>query len=67
MRYFKIERDGIILAIGKGNSGVEITKGEYLELTEAVKNKPVLKSGIGCRLLSDKKWQKYKLPISKEN
>ena len=62
MRYFKIENDGIILAIGTGRSGVEISASEYNEVLTALENRPETPDGFGCRLKNDLTWELYELP-----
>lgn len=62
MRYFKIEKDGYILAVGNGNSGEEITKTEYNTITEVINNCPVPPNGMLYRLRTDLTWELYDAP-----
>lgn len=40
MRYYRLDKDGYLLSIGTGNSGVEITEAEYNHILEIIRNKP---------------------------
>ena len=59
MRFFKIINNGYIEAIGKGNSGTEITKEEYTEILSVIQNKPPRTETKDYRLKTDLTWEEY--------
>lgn len=61
MRYYKDIQDGIILAIGVGIGGAEITEVEYKNIVAAIQNRPTAKCK-GYRLKTDLTWEEYDLP-----
>lgn len=66
MRYYKIEKNGYITGIGKGDVGAEITKAEYNEIMSAIQNHPEETSSIGYRLKTDLTWEQYEKPPQPE-
>ena len=65
MRYYKIIRNGYLMAIGTGSGGREITESEYNNLLGIIRNKPIAESGFDYRLKSDLSWELYELqPIT---
>ena len=62
MRYYKIENDKYILAVGIGNSGAEITENEYDHIKVIVDNCPTAPDGYGYRLTAELEWELYELP-----
>jgi hypothetical protein len=66
VRYYKIESDKYILAIGIGNSGVEITESEYNHIKVIVSNCPTAPDGFVYRLTAEFEWELYELPIAEE-
>lgn len=57
--YFKIVDSDYIVAIGKGNSGTEITELEYNEILAVIRNKPQDTATIGYKLKTDLTWESY--------
>ena len=62
MRYWKAVKDGLIIAIGTGDSGEQISEEEYLKISEAVENRPEIQDGFGCSLSEDLEWNVFELP-----
>lgn len=62
MRYYKNVKDGYILCIGIGNGYAEITKEEYENIREIIKNRPIAE-GKGYRLKDDLTWEEYDVEI----
>ena len=60
MRYFKFITDGIIVSIGTGNGGEEITESEYNEILAVIASKQKRK-GYGYLLKEDLTWEEYKM------
>lgn len=67
MRYFEIEKDGYVLAVGIGKSGEEITAEEYGRILDAIRNHPVSPEGYGYRLTEGLEWELYEIPVVEEN
>lgn len=67
MRYFKIEKDGYVLAVGIGKSGEEITAEEYGSILDAIRNHPVSPEGYCYRLTDVLEWELCELPVVVEN
>lgn len=57
--FYKITESDYITAIGKGDSGEEITKAEYDEILSVIRNKPQDTETIGYRLKTDLTWESY--------
>lgn len=53
MRYFKDVRDGVIVAIGTGGGGVEITGSEYDAIFATIQGKPARDGATDYRLLDE--------------
>lgn len=62
MSYFKIVKDGYILAIGVGTTGATIYEDEYNSILAAIQSCPSAPNGYGYRLTADLKWELYELP-----
>jgi len=62
MRYFKVTDSRIIVAIGKGNGGEELSEAEYNAILEIIRNKPASESGYDYRLCDDLTWEQYEVP-----
>ena len=60
MRYFKFITDGIIVSIGTGNGGEEITESEYNEILSVIASKQK-REGYGYSLKEDLTWEEYKM------
>lgn len=63
MRYWKLVKDGIILAIGTGESGKEISEAEYRQIDEVVSRKPTPPNGYDYHLRENLEWEKFQLPV----
>lgn len=66
MTFFKVEKDGYLLGVGKGKSGTEITEDVYNKLTSVIRNKPKAESGYDYKLKTDLTWELYELPQIEE-
>lgn len=67
MEHKKIVLNGYILGLAVVETGGNITKDEYAELTEVFKNRPAAPDGYSNRLKTDLIWEQYELPIMKED
>ena len=56
MRYYKIVEDGVILCIGEGNGGTEISEAEYNSILSVIKSKQT-QPGYEYHLLEDLTWE----------
>lgn len=65
MRYFKIIKNGSLIAIGTGPGGTEITETEYNDIMAIIKSCPAAE-GKGYRLKTDLTWEAYDLPPEPE-
>ena len=59
--YCQYNDSGILLAIGTGAGGTEITEAEYNEIMVIIQNHPTAE-GKGYRLKADLTWEEYDLP-----
>lgn len=66
MYFFKIVDSEYITAIGKGNSGTEITEEEYNEILSAIQNKPPRTATTDYRLKTDLTWESYEIEPTPE-
>ena len=66
MRYYKIEDNEYLLAIGTGNGGEEITEAEYNNIVDIIRSGPTAPEGYGYRLKSDLTWVLWELPVTAE-
>lgn len=64
MSYFKIIKDGYILAIGVGTTGAPIYEGEYNSILAAIQSCPSAPNGYGYRLTADLKWELYEIHMA---
>ena len=62
MRYFKNVINGYFLSIGTGVGCEEITKEEYENIREIIKNRPIAE-GKGYKLKEDLTWEEYDIEI----
>ena len=63
--YCQYNDSGILLAIGTGAGGTEITEAEYNEIMAIIQNCPNV-DGKGYRLKADLTWEEYDLPPEPE-
>ena len=63
--YCQYNDSGILLAIGTGAGGTEITEAEYNEIMVIIQNHPTAE-GKGYRLKADLTWEEYDLPPEPE-
>lgn len=67
MRYYKLINDGYLVAVGTGAGGDEITKVDYNEMLEIIRNKPIAESGYDYRLRADTlEWELVEVPVIDE-
>lgn len=67
MRYFKYVEDGIILSVGDGFGGEEITKEEYDAIVNALANKPSTSETTDYMLKEDLTWEAFEVePVEPE-
>lgn len=66
MRYYKRVHEGYILCVGTDIGGIEITKEEYDEIMEAIKNKPEYEEGCDWRLKDNLTWEKIQVTIQEQ-
>lgn len=70
MKWYAIITDGIILAIGCGNSckpETEITEAEYNKLLSIIHNRPIPPDGYDYKLKADNlEWELYEIPQEDE-
>ena len=70
MKWYAIIADGIILAIGRGNScepETEITEAEYNKLLSIIHNRPIPPDGYDYKLKVDTlEWELYEIPQEDE-
>ena len=59
--YCQYNDSGILLAIGTGAGGTEITEAEYNEIMAIIQSCPNV-DGKGYRLKADLTWEEYDLP-----
>ena len=57
MRYYKVVKDNYITSIGTGDIGVEVSEAEYVDLKQAILNKP-FEHGYTYMLLADGTWER---------
>lgn len=62
MRWYKKIADHYIVCIGVGKDGEEISKAEYKEIREIIRNRPTASNGYGYRLTESLEWELYELP-----
>lgn len=63
--YCQYNDSGILLAIGTGAGGTEITEAEYNEIMAIIQSCPNV-DGKGYRLKADLTWEEYNLPPEPE-
>ena len=63
--YCQYNDSGILLAIGTGAGGTEITEAEYNEIMAIIQSCPNV-DGKGYRLKADLTWEAYDLPPAPE-
>lgn len=63
--YCQYNDSGILLAIGTGAGGTEITEAEYNEIMAIIQSCPNV-DGKGYRLKADLTWEEYDLPPEPE-
>lgn len=63
--YCQYNDSGILLAIGTGAGGTEITEAEYNEIMAIIQSCPNV-DGKGYRLKADLTWEEYDLPPASE-
>lgn len=63
--YCQYNDSGILLAIGTGAGGTEITEAEYNEIMAIIQSCPNV-DGKGYRLKADLTWEEYDLPPAPE-
>lgn len=66
MKYYKIEKDGYILAIGIDIQGIEITKEEYENIKQVISEPPAAKIGYGYKLTENLQYEEYEM-VANEN
>lgn len=59
MRYYKIENEEYITAIGVGDIGTEITLDEYNAILDRISSKPKDGNGIAYELKADLTWESF--------
>lgn len=57
--YKKIIQNNYIVAVGIGDSGVDITEQEYNEILTVIHNRPVETETTGYHLKTDLTWESY--------
>lgn len=62
MRYFKNIINGYIISIGTGIGYEEITKEEYENICDIIKNRPIAE-GKGYQLKDDFTWEEFDVEI----
>lgn len=67
MRYWKKINDGIIVTVGTGNGGEEITESEYNEILSVIRNKPAATGTTCYRLKTDLTWEAYEVEPPEED
>lgn len=66
MRYFaQYTASGILLAIGTGQGGTEITEAEYNDIMSIIQARPQAE-GKDYKLKADLTWEEYDLPPAPE-
>lgn len=61
MRYYKMIDSGLIVMIGKGNAGTEISEAEYNTILAVIHNKPKATEITDYRLREDLTWEAYEI------
>ena len=61
MRYYKMDDNGYIQAIGTGDGYTEITEIEYNEIMSVIRNKPAPTATTDFRLKADLTWEEYEV------
>ena len=61
MRFFVIQDDKYIYAVGKGIMGEEINEGRYFLVLDALSTKPQETETIGYHLKTDLTWEPYEI------
>lgn len=61
MRYFKYVEDGIILSVGDGFGGEEITEEEFNGIMNALSTKPEATETTDYQLREDLTWEAYEI------
>ena len=64
--FYKITESDYITAIGKGDSGEEITKAEYNEILSVIRNKPPRTATTDYRLKTNLTWESYEIEPTPE-
>ena len=65
--YYKAIADGFIVTIGVGDSGVEISKAEYNELMQMIRNKPAKTGTTDYKLSENLEWVPYETEAPDED
>ena len=65
-RYYRIDRDGYLLAVGVGLGGTEIGEGEYAAIAAVIGDRPTPPAGYDYRLRSDLTWELWELQEPEE-
>ena len=60
--YYKVEKNGYIIAAGTGTHEKQISKFEYDGIKRVVENKPTAPEGYDYKLRTDLTWELYELP-----
>lgn len=66
MKYFKMIENGYIVLVGTNCGGTEITKQEYDEIMEVIRNKPVVAEDFDYKLTKNLKWERFEIPVIEE-
>lgn len=62
MRFFKLTDKDIIVAVGIGDAGEEITESEYGSILAVIRNRPSAAAGLAYRLTTGLEWEMYEPP-----
>lgn len=65
MRYYKLEDNGYITALGIGDIGTEITLDEYTAILDTMSSKPKDGNGTAYELKDDLTWESFERIIPK--
>ena len=66
MKYYKNTSEQYLTSLSTGLGQIEISKGEYDTIMEALHNRPSAPDGYAYRLKTDLTWALYKLPPEPE-
>jgi hypothetical protein len=58
--------NGYIVLIGTNCGGTEITKHEYDEIMEVIRNKPAVAEGFDYKLTENLEWELFEVPVIEE-